>query len=71
MGYDIVFSKTALDELVQLGFDQKYGARTLSRSIQQLIEVPISDLIINKKIQKGSTFRVTKSRTGGLKVDLK
>lgn len=71
MGYDIVFSNTSLDELVQLGFDQKYGARTLSRSIQQLIEVPISDLIINKKIQKGSTFRVTKCRTGGLKVDLK
>jgi ATP-dependent Clp protease ATP-binding subunit ClpC len=71
MGYFIHFTKGAIEELAKVGFDQKYGARTLSRAIQQLVEVPISTLVINNKIPKGSSFRVIKSRIdGSIKVEV-
>ena len=46
----IKFSKEAKDKLIENGFDQKYGARPLKRYISKTIEVNISKLIIEDKI---------------------
>jgi ATP-dependent Clp protease ATP-binding subunit ClpC len=59
IGYHISFAKSAVDYLVDLGFDPKYGARSLARTVQNYIENKISDLVINKKIQKGNKISVT------------
>ena len=39
-------SDAAIDEVVKAGFDPLYGARPLKRAIQQLIENPVSRLIL-------------------------
>ena len=62
IGYSITFAKSAIEHLVDLGFDPKYGARSLSRSIQNYIENKVSDLVINKKIKKGDKISVTKKK---------
>lgn len=62
IGYSISFAKSAIDHLIDLGFDPKYGARSLARNIQNYVENKISDLVINKKIQKGDRISVTKKK---------
>jgi ATP-dependent Clp protease ATP-binding subunit ClpC len=57
---EIGFSATdvAVKEIVRSGFDPIYGARPLKRAIQKLIENPISELIIAKKLEGGDTLIV-------------
>ncbi|MCR2746466.1 ATP-dependent chaperone ClpB [Limnobacter parvus] len=42
-------SETALLEIVKAGFDPLYGARPLKRAIQQIIENPVSKMILEGK----------------------
>ncbi|MBR2135743.1 MAG: hypothetical protein IJ855_05945, partial [Bacteroidales bacterium] len=43
------------------GYDPQYGARPLKRAIQKLIEDPVSEAIISKKINPGETIELTYS----------
>jgi ATP-dependent Clp protease ATP-binding subunit ClpA len=57
---ELGFSVTdaATKEIVRSGFDPIYGARPLRRAIQKLVENPISELIIARKVVPGdSTWR--------------
>lgn len=54
----------AVKEIVRSGFDPIYGARPLRRAIQRLIENPISELIIGKKVQAGDTIIVDNDGEG-------
>lgn len=45
-------------EIVRAGFDPIYGARPLKRTIQKLIENPLSSLIIDQKVKEGDTVVV-------------
>ena len=52
------WTKNAGKEIVHQGFDPIYGARPLKRTIQRLIENPISSLIIDKKLTEGNMLLV-------------
>ena len=41
--------------LAEAGFDSVYGARPLKREIQQMIENPLSQLILANKFAAGDT----------------
>lgn len=56
MGFSATDS--AIKEIVRSGFDPIFGARPLRRAIQRLIENPISELIIAKKVTPGDTIIV-------------
>ncbi|HRN71172.1 MAG TPA: hypothetical protein PLS49_08390, partial [Candidatus Woesebacteria bacterium] len=56
MGFSATDS--AIKEIVRSGFDPIFGARPLRRAIQKLVENPISELIIAKKVQPGDTIIV-------------
>ncbi len=45
------------DLILEEGFDEKYGARPLRRTIQKLIEDEIAELYIRKFIREGMTLR--------------
>ncbi len=45
-------------EIVKAGFDPVFGARPLRRTIQRLIENPISELIIAEKVHEGDVIVV-------------
>jgi ATP-dependent Clp protease ATP-binding subunit ClpC len=49
-------SDSALDFLVQKGFDEKFGARPLKRTIRKYIEDPLSDDIISERIKQGDVI---------------
>ena len=59
LGYTAKISKSAKVYIAEEGFDRKNGVRPLKRAIQRLFEDPISELIIDSKIIKGETIKVS------------
>ena len=51
-------SDAAKDYLVDIGFDEKYGARPLRRAISKYIEDEMAELYIKDQINEGSTIQV-------------
>ncbi len=56
--------------LMSKGYDEKMGARPMRRSIQNLIEDPISEKIINGEIKSGQGIRVS-AKDGQMIFDIK
>jgi len=54
----LIFTEAAVKEIVREGFDPLYGARPLRRAIQKLVENPISNLIIEKKVSPGNQIQI-------------
>lgn len=54
----LITSKAVKEFLVDKGFDEKYGARPLKRSIQQFLEDPLSEEILLGTIKEGSTIKM-------------
>ena len=59
LGYTAKINKAAKVFIADKGYDQKNGVRPLKRAIQRLFEDPISELIIDSKLEKGETINVT------------
>ena len=55
---DVEFTDEAVSALADAGFDKVYGARPLRRAIQQKIEDPLSELILEEKITAKSKCTV-------------
>ena len=51
-------SKTCKEFLVDKGFDEKYGARPLRRSIQKYLEDPLSEELLSGFIKDGSVVKI-------------
>lgn len=54
----IRLSESAVDHLIEKGFDKKMGARPLSRTINDLIKVPVSKKIIFEGMPNGSIVAI-------------
>ncbi|OGK14773.1 hypothetical protein A3H80_05205 [Candidatus Roizmanbacteria bacterium RIFCSPLOWO2_02_FULL_37_19] len=57
-GIGFTSTETAAKEIVRQGFDPLYGARPLKRTIQKLIENPISTFIIEQKVKEGDLIAI-------------
>ncbi len=55
---ELDFTDEAVTAIAKAGFDKVYGARPLRRAIQQKIEDPLSELILENKITKGGKCTV-------------
>jgi ATP-dependent Clp protease ATP-binding subunit ClpE len=58
-GMSIIFDDKAKTFLIEKGFDQKFGARPLRKTIQRHIEDELSELYLSGKIKEGCTIQVT------------
>lgn len=67
-GYNIKISKTAKDLIAKQGYDPKYGARPLRRTIERLIENPIAEMILDGSILPGDDIFV-KEHDGKIKIE--
>ncbi|ERI91652.1 putative negative regulator of genetic competence ClpC/MecB [Clostridiales bacterium oral taxon 876 str. F0540] len=56
---NIEISEEVKDFLITKGYDEKYGARPLRRSIQRYIEDEISESYLHKRIHEGSKVNIT------------
>lgn len=52
--YSLTISESMIEQLVKVGYDPKFGARPLKRSISTWVEDPITEFIIDKNPTKGS-----------------
>ncbi|KKU48541.1 MAG: ATPase AAA-2 domain protein [candidate division WWE3 bacterium GW2011_GWA2_46_9] len=66
----LVVSKPALKHLVEMAYDEEYGARPLKRLIQKEIENRLSAMMIAGELEAGDVVAVS-SRDGRLLVDVK
>lgn len=55
---ELSISEEAKDELIQLGYDVRYGARPLQRVIQHNLLHPLSKLILDGSVGKGDHVRM-------------
>ena len=54
----ITLTDAARDKLADAGFDPVYGARPLKRAIQQRVENPLAQQILNGRFKPGDTIEV-------------
>jgi ATP-dependent Clp protease ATP-binding subunit ClpC len=57
-GIELEVTEAAMDLLGERGYDHTYGARPLRRIIQNLIEDPLAEGVLDTRFQAGSTIRV-------------
>ena len=55
---ELEVTEAAMDLLGERGYDHTYGARPLRRIIQNLIEDPLAEGVLDPRFQAGSTIRV-------------
>ncbi|CAM3866402.1 ATP-dependent chaperone ClpB [Rheinheimera salexigens] len=54
--YHFAITDVALDKLAEIGFDPLYGARPLKRAIQQHLENPLAQALLQGDVLPGSTI---------------
>jgi len=67
--YIFKISKGAKTVILNQGYDPKYGARPLRRTIERLIENKVSELILKGELKEGGTINI-KSTKGELIIDI-
>ena len=58
LGLECKISPAAKDFLAEKGYDQKFGARPLKRSIQKYLEDPLAEKIIDAQTKEGDLFTI-------------
>ena len=57
-GHKIILTERAVDEIINLGYDTKMGARPLARAINDHIKVPVSKMLLFDNVLPKSTIHV-------------
>lgn len=68
-GLHLVVKPTAKRYLINKGYDEKFGARPLRRAIQDELEHPLAEGILDEKYERGSVLEVT-ARGGKLAINV-
>ena len=68
-GLHLVVKPTAKRHLISMGYDEKFGARPLRRAIQDELEHPLAEGILDDKFERGSVLEVT-ARGGKLTINV-
>lgn len=58
LGIELKISESVKDYLAESGFDSKYGARPLRRAIQNRLEDPMANKILDGEIKAGDTVKI-------------
>lgn len=58
LGYTLRLTEKAKEFIATKGYDVQFGARPLKRAIQQYIEDPVCQLIINGELHEGDTIKI-------------
>ena len=58
LGYKIKISTKMKNHLVEVGYDEKYGARPLNRAIQRYVEDPIAERLLDGDVNEGDTIKI-------------
>ena len=59
MGISLVLDETAKTFIIDKGYDQKYGARPLRRTIQNEVEDKLAEEILDGDVKSGDTVTIS------------
>jgi ATP-dependent Clp protease ATP-binding subunit ClpC len=63
LGYKLRINKTAIEFLAKEGYDEAYGARPLTRTIQHYVEDAIADEILSGSVKEGDIIKISYDKT--------
>lgn len=59
----ISVKKSVYKYLASKGYNANFGARYLKRTVEKLVEYPISDMIVNREVNSGDTIVISAGRS--------
>lgn len=68
LGYRMRITDGARQRLAAMGYERRYGARALRRTLLDHVEEPLSALIIDGKLREGDTVVVESDRSHGIRL---
>ena len=68
LGYKVKITDGAKRRLAALGYESRYGVRSLKRTLMDNVEEPLSTLIIDGKLHEGDTVVVESDKSHGVKL---
>ena len=68
LGYRVRITDTAKRRLASMGYEARYGVRSLRRTLTDNVEEPLSSLIIDGGLREGDTVVVESDKTGGVRL---
>ncbi|MEZ5850945.1 MAG: ATP-dependent Clp protease ATP-binding subunit ClpA [Hyphomicrobiaceae bacterium] len=63
-GVNIELGEDATNWLADMGYDEKFGARPLARTIQEYVKKPLAEELLFGKLQHGGTVRIATTGKG-------
>ena len=68
LGYKVKITGGAKRRLAALGYEQRYGVRSLKRTLMEQVEDPLSSLIIDGRLHEGDTVVVEADKSRGVRL---
>ena len=68
LGYKVKITDGAKRRLAAMGYESRYGVRSLKRTLMDNVEEPLSGLIIDGKLHEGDTVVVESDKSHGVKL---
>ena len=68
LGYKVKITEGAKRSLAAMGYESRYGVRSLKRTLMDNVEEPLSSLIIDGKLHEGDTVVVESDKAHGVKL---
>ncbi|WP_299103148.1 ATP-dependent Clp protease ATP-binding subunit [uncultured Alistipes sp.] len=68
LGYKIKVTEGAKRRLASMGYEARYGIRSLRRTLAEQVEEPLSTLILDGKLRTGDTVVVESDRSRGIRL---
>jgi ATP-dependent Clp protease ATP-binding subunit ClpC len=65
--YKFKITKAAKELILEQGYDEKFGARPLKRTLERLVENPLSEMILKGDIKENDTIKVN-AINGAIKI---
>ncbi len=68
LGYNVKITDCAKRRLASMGYEQRYGVRSLKRTLMDHVEDPLSALIIDGQLHEGDTVVVEVDKARGVRL---
>ena len=68
LGYKVKITDGAKRRLAAMGYESRYGVRSLKRTLMDNVEEPLSTLIIDGKLHEGDTVVVESDKPHGVRI---
>ena len=68
LGYGISITKSAKEYLAEMGYEPRYGVRSLKRMLLDTIEEPFAEMIVSGGVKAGEKIKITKGANSQVKL---